>query len=108
MVAFSALNAHVSYPDVVRYWSPISEPYAGGDQLITLLQQGWQIKETIFYETYWHAGTRPVEVYHMSLLQEDETMTVRVLANPYVDRFAHASPFQLRPISERTKLLNHH
>ncbi len=107
MVAFDALNAHVEYPDVVRHWSPISEKYAGGDQLITLLNQGWQIKETIFCETYWHAGSRPVEIYHMDLVRDHETLAVPVLTNPYVRRIVGTLPFHIRDIDEQTAALRY-
>ena len=107
MVTFDALNAHVTYPDVVRHWSPVSEKYAGGDQLVTLLNEGWQIKETIFCETIWHAGTRPVEIYHMDVVRGDEAMPVPVIANPYVRRIILTMPFHMRAIDEHDAALRY-
>lgn len=97
MVAFDASNAHFDYMDVVRHWSPLSEHYAGGDALLTLLNDGWEISETVFYEEIWHAGSRLVLVYHMDLVRDDALMRVPVLSNPYIRRLVASLPLQIRP-----------
>jgi hypothetical protein len=107
MVAFDALNSHFEYMDVVRYWSPLSETYAGGDALVTLLNKGWSIDETVFVEEYWHAGTRLVSIYHIDLLRDGETLHMPVLTNPYVCRLIDDLPVQLRPYTERDHVIQH-
>ncbi len=101
MVSFDASNSHFQYMDVVRHWSPISEKYAGGDALVTLFTEGWQLHETVFYEEYWHAGSRPVTIYHLEMVRDDEKMNVPVISNPYVDRMMDTLPVQVRPLKER-------
>jgi hypothetical protein len=104
MVTFDASNFHFEYMDVVRHWSPKSQRYAGGDALITLMAEGWNLKETVFYEEYWHAGSRPVTIYHVEMARNHETMQVPVFGNPYVRRMMHSPMFQLLPWSERSKV----
>jgi hypothetical protein len=102
MVSFDASNSHFQYMDVVRHWSPISQKYAGGDALITLLNEGWLLNETVFYEEYWHAGSRLVMIYHVTLVRENgEEMPVPVLSNPYVHRLMTMLPVQVRPLAQR-------
>lgn len=101
MVSFDASNFHVEYLDVVRHWSPISEKYAGGDALITLLHEGWLLNEIVFYEEFWHAGSRLVVIYHTTVVRDGEEMQVPVLSNPYVDRLMMTLPVQVRPIAQR-------
>lgn len=104
MVTFDSANSHFEYMDVVRYWSPTSQSYAGGDALVTLLCQGWAIAETVFHEEYWHAGSRPVTIYHMELSRGEAIMNVPVFANPYVRRMVASTLFQLRPLAETTEV----
>lgn len=101
MVSFDASNSHFQYMDVVRHWSPISEKYAGGDALITLFNAGWHLSETVFFEEFWHAGSRPVTIYHLVMVRGDESMNVPVISNPYVDRMMDVLPVQVRPLKER-------
>ena len=101
MVAFDASNSHFEYMDVIRHWSPVSEKYAGGDALITLMSNGWQIGETVFYEEYWHAGSRLVMIYHVKMTNDGTEMQVPVLSNPYVNRMMMTMPVQVRPLAER-------
>lgn len=101
MVTFDASNSHFEYMDVVRHWSPISQKYAGGDAVLTLMSTGWKIDETVFYEEYWHAGSRPVTIYHMEMVRDDEHMAVPVFVNPYIRRIVRDSGMQLRPLTER-------
>ncbi|MBZ0296472.1 MAG: hypothetical protein K8L99_28175 [Anaerolineae bacterium] len=103
MVTFDSLNAHFEYMDVNRHWDPRSEPYAGGDALITRLNQGWHIRDVVFEEEYWHAGARLVIVYHFELEFEGEVETMPVLSNPYVRRIVSELPLEVLPITERNR-----
>jgi hypothetical protein len=102
MVSFDSLNSHFEYMDVIRHWSPISEKYAGGDTLITLLNQGWQITDKIHFEEFWHSGTRPVTIYYMDLMREGATLHLPVLTNPYVRRLIGSLSIQVRPVQTRS------
>jgi hypothetical protein len=51
-------------------------------------------------EEYWHAGTRPVLIYHIDLLRDNTLLRIPVLTNPYVRRLVDALPVQMRPYSE--------
>ncbi len=101
MVSFDASNSHFQYMDVVCHWSPTSQKYAGGDALITLLNEGWLLNETVFYEEYWHAGSRLVVIYYLTMVRDGEEMEVPVLSNPYVHRMMITLPVQVRPLAQR-------
>jgi hypothetical protein len=75
------------YPDFRRHWSASSEPYAGGDALLTKLNQGWATAETVRSQLHWLTSARSVVVYHFELHRGDEKLTMPVIANPFVDRF---------------------
>ena len=61
-------NYHVQYLDVTHHWSPRSEAFAGGDALLTALQRGWEVANTVEEEEkYWHADVRAVSVYRFTL-----------------------------------------
>lgn len=72
--------------DVYRHWHAPSEHFAGGDSLATLLLIGWTMKNAVFMDTYWLAGTRQVHVYHFELTRGDSSISIPVLCNPFVDR----------------------
>lgn len=82
----TAANAHVSYIDVTQHWSPSSEHYAGGDQLVTLMFDGWELDDTVYLEEKWIGGLRHVKVYHMTLRRGGDVLEIPVLYNPYVVR----------------------
>lgn len=105
MVAFDARNAHAEYMDVVRHWSPESEAYAGGDALVTFLNQDWRLGETVLVEEYWHAGTRLVLIYHIDLVRENDVLRMPVLTNPYVRRLIESLPVQMRGLNEEAEAL---
>lgn len=85
-MAIPSTNLHVDYPDLNRHWDPHSEKYAGGDGLLTAMQNGWEIDGPVLAEEYWCAGTRLVMIYHFTLVRGDETMKMPVLSNPYIQR----------------------
>ncbi|MDX2162929.1 MAG: hypothetical protein SF162_16555 [bacterium] len=95
-------NYHVTYPDVYRHWSASCEQYAGGDCLVTMLMRGWTFTENIVYvQEFWHAGTRPVTVFHFELGLRDARMTMPVITNPYVRRVIRMHRLEQRPLSEK-------
>lgn len=88
-------NYHVQYLDVTsQYWTPRAG-YAGGDHLLTALQNGWEIVDCV-EEQVWYAGARCVSVYHFTLQRKDEKMVMPVVNNPYVDRFISQSQLKVR------------
>lgn len=94
-------NHHVEYMDVTQHWSPNSEAYAGGDGLITLLAQGWELAETVYTETVDYNGMRRAIVYHVEVRRGEQAMVMQVVHNPYVSRLIAHHGLNVRPISER-------
>lgn len=86
---------HDEYLDVTQHWSEKSEPYAGGDALVTLLSLGWELQQDVDVEERYFAGLRSVSVYHLYLKRDGETMHVPVLRNPYVNRILRMGEFNL-------------
>src|SRR5688572_11285369 len=80
-------NFHVQYFDVTsQHWNPSSARFAGADNLLTAVDQGWEISECV-QVTHWYAGMRSVRIYEFSLKRGDEAMMMPVIDNPYVERF---------------------
>ncbi|HRF97361.1 MAG TPA: hypothetical protein PLZ51_19265, partial [Aggregatilineales bacterium] len=79
-------NYHMDYFDVTQHWHPDSERYAGGDALVTLLTQGWEIEREVGVEDRFFAGLRSISVYHLTLVRGGERMRMPVIRNPYINR----------------------
>lgn len=103
MVTFDAANAHFDYPAVTRHWSPQSGLLAGGDALVTLFGQGWQLSGDVFHEEHWLSGSRPVTIYHLTLQRAEESLSLPVFANPFVRSLLRRSEFDSRPFAERAE-----
>jgi hypothetical protein len=86
MVKHQIADFHVEYMDVTQHWHPESEPFAGGDALLTALYDGWRMLKDVTCETHWFAGMRQTNIYYVDLVRGDERMTMPVTHNPYVDR----------------------
>ena len=84
--AINIQNFHVIYQDVTsQHWHPASEHYAGGDNLMTALENGWGIEKCLLTR-HWYAGMRSVQIYEFLLSRNGEEMTMPVVSNPYVYR----------------------
>lgn len=95
-----SMNLHAHYPDVIKYWSQTSERFAGGDALLTKLRMGWTIEGAVHAEEYWHAGTRPVMVYHFLLVHGDSQCLMPVISTPYVRRLVAEWQVEVRSYDE--------
>jgi hypothetical protein len=74
------------YTDLPRHWCPQSERYTGGDALLTCLNEGWKVQDDIYYEEHWHGGSRRVLIYYFVLVKDNQSVTMRVISNPTIDR----------------------
>lgn len=80
-------NFHVQYMDVTsQHWHPKSANFAGGDNLITAVEHGWEVNECILVQ-HWYAGMRSVKIYEFTLHRGEASMLMPVISNPYVERF---------------------
>jgi hypothetical protein len=89
---------------VFRHWHAHSQKFAGGDCLATMLFLGWKFNPLVMMDTYWHFGTRQVHVYHFELLRDDESVTMPVIGNPYVDRLIAHHHLEVVPIDRSERL----
>jgi hypothetical protein len=88
-------NFHVQYFDVTsQHWNPSSARFAGADNLLTAMDQGWEISECV-QVTHWYAGMRSVRIYEFQLHRGDEKMMMPVIDNPYVERFVIEEEIQM-------------
>lgn len=94
-------NWHSTYPIFQRHWHSGSEQYAGGDALLTAVDDDWEAVETCYLEEHWHAGTRLVTIYHITLRRGNEEITMPVITTPYVRRIIREQGFKVLPIAER-------
>lgn len=80
-------NYHAQYFDVTsQHWHPSSAQFAGADNLITAVNEGWEFEDTVILRPYWYAGQRRVDVFYFKLSRSGEQMTMPVINNPYVER----------------------
>lgn len=100
----SQSNAHVEYLDVTQHWHPHSEPYAGGDALLTLISEGWVMKHDVYVEKREFAGLRSVSVYHVELERGGQTIRVPIVRNPYINRIIRTGPYRQIPLDETIEL----
>jgi hypothetical protein len=95
-----SMNLHAHYPDVTKHWAANSERYACGAALLTRLRGGWEITGAIYSEIFWHAGARPVTIYHFVLSRADEQIVMPVVTTPYVRRMIYTWKLEVRPYDE--------
>ena len=70
-----------------RHWSPGSQPFAGADNLLWALDDGWQIAPEVICVRYPHRMvTRSVSVYRFTLHQNHNTLIMPVIDTPYLVR----------------------
>jgi hypothetical protein len=86
--------------NIYRHWHAGSEKYAGSDSLATKIYLGWTVGEVVYREEHWRAG-RCSMVYHFTLERDGETMTMPVIANPYLWRYLTDAPVQVVSMAER-------
>lgn len=85
-----SFNHHVDYLQVTQHWSADSESYAGGDGLVTLLSEGWQLIRKVSEEHIWFSGNRKTNLYHLEIQKDGETRIIPVVHNPYINRIVTA------------------
>lgn len=91
---------HFAYQDLYRHWHAESERYTGGDALNTALDEGWMISDIVGFQEVSHMGARGTVVYHFELTRKDQTVTMPVVGNPYVDRLVMIMQFTLVPLAK--------
>ena len=97
---------HSAYTHIPRHWSSHSQHYAGGDALLTFLSDGWTIQGDIDCEEFWHGGARRVTIFYFVLARDNQSLTMRVHGNPFVDRLLRELHLHVMPAtSARTPVL---
>jgi hypothetical protein len=96
------------YMEMQRHWHPGSEKYTGADALVTMFVEGWTPARTVFYEEFWHAGSRLVTVYNVDLTRGDEHVMMLIITNPYMLRILRNMNAELRPVEEREMVRRQH
>lgn len=100
--AVNVSNYHVQYSEVTsQYWHPDSESFAGGDNLTTALENGWEIEKCALTK-HWYAGMRSVRIYEFTITKGERTIVMPVLDNPYVERFIIDTGIELMKTEEAT------
>lgn len=89
------------YLRTIRHWHPASEKWAGADCLLTALDSGWKVDPTVYFQEFWHAGSRLVTIYYLELTRNGETMEMPVITNPYARRLLRRLKANLCPLEER-------
>ena len=66
-----------------RHWDSSSQRYAGVDQLITSLLNGWDVDDVVLVEK---PADSTAQVYHFVLRRAETCIEMPVVANPHVER----------------------
>ncbi len=96
----SSPNYHVEYMDVVQHWHSGSAPYAGGDALVTLLSQGWEMQQNVYVEKREFQGMRSVALYHVVLERDGQKIKMPVVRNPYINRLLRSGDYRQIPLED--------
>ena len=89
------------YMRTIRHWHAASEQWAGADCLLTAMDNGWTVDDSVYFQEFWHAGSRLVTIYYFELSRDGETMEMPVITNPYARRLLRLLTTNLRPLEER-------
>ncbi|NWF68105.1 MAG: hypothetical protein HXY40_03380 [Chloroflexi bacterium] len=84
-----------------RAWSAQSEEYSGGDALLSAVEQGWQVRGLIFCQEIWHGSARRARIYHITLERHQESKRMRVVVNPYVERWVKQQGVRVVQMNQR-------
>lgn len=87
-----------------RHWSLSSEPYAGGDALLTLLSSGWSLSAIVFSQEFWYGDARRVRAYYCDLYCEGETVRMPVLVNPVVESVVRKAGCRVVQMNQRKNM----
>ena len=69
------------------HWSPTSQVFAGADNLLWALDDGWQLDSEVACVRYPHRTvTRSISVYRFTLHQNGSTLVMPVIDTPYLSR----------------------
>lgn len=95
---------HEYYTHKDRHWHAGSEPYTGGDSLLTAIRNGWQLLNLAYEQTIQLRGGRTVAVIYFQFIQDSERIVMPVVVNPFVERLLVERKMMLRPMREATPL----
>ena len=95
------LNKQIDFlPDRSSHWCHRSQKYAGVDNLIHLIEEGWKLKQFALLEKVWINGRRSL-IYHFFVYKHSKSMQVRVIDNPYVTRVIRRFDIRLTSFTKR-------
>lgn len=103
MAILDSSNAHFAYLDVITHWCPQSQRFAGGDALLTYLDEGWEIGTKVFYEEFGQTGGRQIVVYYFELHRDNQTIRMPVITNPYVLRLVQNMSLDIVPTARANR-----
>ncbi|GAB4513963.1 MAG: hypothetical protein OHK0046_15390 [Anaerolineae bacterium] len=69
-----------------KHWCPQSENYTGGDALVAHLNDAWAIVGHIRTQVVNFPGGRQVTLYTIRLRRDNQSITMHVLSNPFVEK----------------------
>ena len=96
------MSSHFTYStrylDKPRHWCPQSEKYAGADNLLSALLNGWIASDLVLRHETWRGGSRPVIVYYFELKRGERMMTMPVINSPCIP--ALIAEYQLQIVTQ--------
>ena len=93
-----------SRTELYRYWSPRSQAYASGDQLLYYLREGWTPDTVVEVETHWFGDARHILIYHFRLRKDGNELPMRVLGNPFAFGIVNDEHLALEQVPHRRQV----
>lgn len=97
MTIYNPEGTHEAYTRVDRHWCRTSERYTGADSLLTAQRNGWQLLGVAYREIFALRGGRYIHVYHFDLSQNDRSMRMPIIGNPFVMRLIENNAIDVLP-----------
>lgn len=86
-MAFVNISSRTHTIETYQHWCPKSESYTGADSLMSALDSGWLVDDTVYKQVHELGAGRIVNIFHVRLRRGDEARTMRVSGNPFILRF---------------------
>jgi hypothetical protein len=94
-------GVHEYYTRQPRHWDPQSEPYTGGDSLLTALRTGWTIQNNhVIEHKISLSGGRMTTIYYVLLMKATHRRIMPVITNPFVERLLERLDIVVKQMAE--------
>lgn len=92
---------HEYYTETDRHWHAGSEPYTGGDSLLTALRNGWKLLNLAYRQEIELRGGRLISVIHFQMVHDSERIVMPIIENPFIERLLRDRRMMVSPMRDK-------